>query len=144
MYTLASDDTKRNKLISGIIKKKDENAILDRYSEFVASQKSKQETLISSLFATKDAITKKEEELSTFGDKVVVEAEIRKLEGELAALSGDFSADEKAEYEQVQTELRSINEKLTRLDKISTELTELTKQNFLKIQILKTKSLNPT
>lgn len=73
MYTLASDDTKRNKLISGIIKKKDENAILDRYSEFVASQKSKQETLISSLFATKDAITKKEEELSTFGDKVVVE-----------------------------------------------------------------------
>lgn len=100
---------------------------MDRYSEFVASQKSKQETLISSLFATKDAITKKEEELSTFGDKVVVEAEIRKLEGELAALSGDFSADEKAEYEQVQTELRSINEKLTRLDKLSTELTELKK-----------------
>ncbi|EGQ7873763.1 hypothetical protein H8Q54_004662 [Vibrio parahaemolyticus] len=132
MYTLASDDTKRNKLISGIIKKKDENAILDRYSEFVASQKSKQETLISSLFATKDAITKKEEELSTLGDKVVVEAEIRKLEGELAALSGDFSVDEKAEYEQVQVELRSINEKLTRLDKLSTELTELTKQNFFK------------
>lgn len=130
MYTLASDDVKRNQLISGIVKKKDENAILDGYSEFVASQKSKQETLISSLFATKESINKKEAEFSSLGDKVVVEAEVRRLEGELALLSGDFSVEEKAEYEQVQGELRVINQTISQLDVVSAELIELSKQNF--------------
>ncbi|MGR6862280.1 TrlF family AAA-like ATPase [Aliivibrio salmonicida] len=130
MHTLARVDSQRNELIEDIVRKKDQNCLLEDYSNFIATQKTQQESLISNLFSIQEQIKQLKVSLSELGDNVGIEIEIGRLKGELSKLNSDFSEPERKEYDEINTKLSKLNENLRKGQTYTTELHAVKKHNF--------------
>jgi len=130
MHTLARDNDKRNALVKGIVSKKDENNLLEKYNAYVSSQKMAQETLISTLFATQEEASLLKVELSELGDISGIDAEIKKLEEQINQFNSDFSVEEKLDYEEISSQILKLNNYLVKCDTYSSELSAMKNHDF--------------
>lgn len=132
MHTLASDNDERNSLIKSIVSKKDENNLLEHYSNVISSQKMALESSISTLFATLEEANSLKTELSELGDKAGIEVEIKKLEEQIKQFNSNFSATEKIDYEEISDQIIKLKNYISKCDMYSYELSALKEYNFFK------------
>lgn len=132
MHTLACDQNRRNNLVKSIISKKDKANLLDHYRSFVSSEKMRQESLISHLFAIQDEANLIKIEIEEIGDKSGIEAEIQKLKEQISEFSSELSPQEKDTYEILSSQISELNNKLLNYKTYTNELASIKVANFFK------------
>lgn len=133
MNMLASDYNERNKLVKNIIKNKDSNDVLGKYSQFIIEQKSAQQNLVSKILVLKDSVDAKKTELAELGDKSGVDGEIEKLTQELTKFQTKLTEEESKEYKNIIKNIDSYNNELDQSEKSINKLSHLRDFNFFSL-----------
>ncbi|MEZ9054830.1 TrlF family AAA-like ATPase [Vibrio sp. 10N.247.311.26] len=130
MNTLAFDDVKRNKLIEGIVSKKDEAGELTNYEKFLSAQETMQTKFVSDLFTLNTEIKAKKAQISELGDKVGIEHEIQHLTEQLEQHNSQLTDEVKEKYEAVSKQHSELKDKNR---EIQTHLVQVSNAKNLKL-----------
>lgn len=131
MYDIARDVAKKDRLIEGIVKEKDTDAVLEDYESFCASTKSILQTNIDNLFKLQAEQSIHKKQLKEKGDKEGLEKEIANVEIKIKqAHDDDFSKGDLEKYETIKKTLLVKEQLLARIKKDKHEI-ELLKEDGL-------------
>ncbi|CAC9654854.1 TrlF family AAA-like ATPase [bacterium endosymbiont of Bathymodiolus sp. 5 South] len=127
MYEVARDEEKKNKLIQGIVEKKDNESLIKNYEIFCANTKSTIQTNLDDLFQLQENIDALTTTLKEKGDESGLKKEIENLQNKIkeSQQGNNFSEGELKQYEELKEEISKLEQKQEKQEKDKNEITAL-------------------